>query len=243
MDPNTRRLVLIAAGIGGALLVLVGAWSLTGRRHSGIPVVEADSRPLRVKPENPGGLQVAGSDEAILSGKSDDTAALAPPPEAPAPQALKAQERLAAAPAPAAPPVAANPVPAAQTVSLSPAAPATPGTALVSPLPDTKPPAPKPAAVAKAAPTPAPSAAPAGRGAQVQLAALVSEQAALSEWQRLEKKMPDVLGGRKPAVMKVEHEGKTFWRLRTGGFADATEASSFCAKIKAKGASCSVASF
>jgi hypothetical protein len=251
MDSNTKRLALIAAGIGGALVVLVGAWSMTGHRRSGVPVVEADSRPLRVKPENPGGLQVAGSDEAIMSGKSDDTAALAPPPEAPAPQALKAQEAQAAAAAAAAAAVRASAAaapPAAQPVSLSPAAPAPSSTAaLVTPLPDTKPLPPKAAPVPKAAPAPAASApatapaAPTARGAQVQLAALMSEQAAMTEWQRLEKKMPDMLGGRKPAVMKIERDGKTFWRLRTGGFADAAEATSFCARVKAKGASCAVA--
>jgi hypothetical protein len=77
----------------------------------------------------------------------------------------------------------------------------------------------------------------------VQLAALGSEEAARTEWQRLERKLPTMLDGRKPDVSKIEHDGKTFWRLRTGGFASAAEATSFCDKAKAKGVGCAVASF
>ena len=62
MDPATRRLALIAGGLGGALLVVVGGWSLIGHRSTAVPVVQADSRPIRVKPENPGGMQVAGAE-------------------------------------------------------------------------------------------------------------------------------------------------------------------------------------
>jgi len=221
MDPNTKRLALIAGGIGGALIVLVGAWTLSGHHRGGLPVVEADNRPLRVKPDNPGGMAVAGQDDAILSGQADDKTAMAPAPEVPAPQALKAQEQKAAAALP--PPIVAP-------------APAAPAVQAVAP-PEPKPAPARLASVAKTAP------APIARGPQVQLAALGSEEAARTEWQRLEKKLPDMLGNRRPDVSKIEHDGKTFWRLRTGGFATAAEASSFCDKAKAKGVGCAVASF
>ena len=95
----------------------------------------------------------------------------------------------------------------------------------------------KPVVVARVAP------APVGHGPAVQLAAVGSEEAAKSEWQRLAHKLPEMLGSRKPEVSKIEHDGKTYWRLRTGGFASASEASSFCDKAKAKGVGCAVASF
>jgi hypothetical protein len=215
MDPVTRRLVLIAGGLGGVLLAVVGGWSVMGHHSTTVPVVQADSRPMRVKPENPGGMQVAGADEDIFSGgnRAGD-GKLAPPPEAPAPQALTAP--------PPVPPAAAAPAPAAVSVPAASPAPA------------------KPAA---AKPAIAPDKHPAANGALVQLAAAHSEDAAKSEWQRLSKRMPDLFGQRRPAFSKTEHDGQTLWRVRTGGFADTAEATTFCEKLHAKGVGCSVATF
>ena len=258
-DPNTKRLAMIAAGIGGTLVVLLGVWSLTSHRRTGVPVVEADARPVREKPVNAGGMQVAGKDEAILSGKADGQAALAPAAEAPAPQALKAQERSAAAlpPIPAAappavvasaPPAAVAPARPAPTVAPRIAAPAPAPAVTAQAAPAPAPAAVKPATPAVARPAPVTTAPPAAAqaakpaakpgAAQVQLAAVGSEQAAMQEWQRLEKKAPALFGGHKPVVTKTEHDGKTFWRLRTTGFADATAAKGFCDQARGKGVSC-----
>ncbi len=238
MEPNTKRLALIAAGIGGVLLLLVGAYSMGGHRHpAGIPVVEADSRPLRVKPVNPGGLEVSGSDDSILSGAAFGKEAMAPPPEVPAPQVLKAEEAKNAAARLA----DAQPTPAIADAAVprttEPASLAAPEAPLVPVPAVTAPPAP----VAKTAP---PALAPTFGGAtQVQLAALPTEEAAMGEWQRLAHKMPDLLASRRPAVSRTEREGKTFFRLRTGGFTDIAQATTFCQHVREKGAGCSIASF
>jgi hypothetical protein len=227
MDSGTRRLAIIAAGLGGGLVVLVGGWSLLGHHSTGVPVIEADSSPLRVKPENPGGMSVAGSNEEILSDGADGTVGkLAPASETPAPQNMQAAKPPVVASAPP-PPPAAPPAPA-------PVAPP-----VVAAAPVAKPPAAAPVHV-----TAAESAHPMnGKGALVQLAALSSEDAAKVEWERLEKRMPDLLGKHQPAVSKFERDGKTFWRLRTGGFSDIAQATAFCEQVRAKGNGCSIAAF
>ena len=234
MDPATKRLAIFAGVIGGSLTLLVGIWSFTGHRPAGVPVIEAQSGPVRVKPANPGGMQIAGANDSILSGESDGKNTLAPPPETPEPQVLKAEEH-AATPKPAPAQEAAAPQPAA------PAAPSLPAATADS----------KPASVAEAKPAPvAPPAAKsevpphaAAGGAIVQLAALETEDAARSEWKRLEHRYHGLLDGRTPVFSRTEHAGKTFWRVRTGGFADAAQAVLFCERVKQKGGGCTVAGF
>ena len=213
MDPGTRRLAMIAGALGVSLVAVLGASQLVGHRSETVPIVQADPRPIRVKPDNPGGLQIAGTNEDIFSGDDGgNSVRLAPPPEVPAPQALRAP------PPPVARPVA--PV-AAQPIAAKPA----------------------PAAVAeKAAEKPA-AAASADKKALVQLAAFGTEEQAKAEWQRLEKRMPDLFASHHPAVSKTERDGHTLWRLRTGGFADTAQAAAFCEHVRAKGAGCSVADF
>ena len=268
-DPGTRRLALIAAGLGGGLLLLSGAWSMLGHRAShGVPVVHADTSPVRVKPTDPGGLKIAGAGNEIFSGGSDTTVdRLAPPPEVPDPQALRAPPPpVVTAPPDTAPPTA-TPSPVAATAMPAPTTPATtaPATtprtvtppkppvavAMAAATPAAKPsnPTATPAAAAVAATRPAaissPAAAPvrAATGWQVQLAAVSSEPAARSEWERLAKRMPDVFAGHRPSFSQVAVDGHTLWRIRTGGFHDTTEASTFCAHVRAKGGTCSVADY
>ncbi len=55
--------------------------------------------------------------------------------------------------------------------------------------------------------------------------------------------MPSLLASRQPDVTRFEHDGKTFWRLRTGGFSDIAQATQFCEQVRAKGGGCSIAAF
>lgn len=221
MDQGTKYLLFAAAGLGGVLLLGMGSWAVMGGRASTVPVIEADSRPIRIKPDNAGGLQVSGAEDQVMGGQGAATQGMAPAAEAPAPQALRAQMAPPVPSRPAAPvvtaaPVAAPAAPAAPAVVAAPAAPAAP------------------AAVARPA---------AAGGTVVQLAAVESESAAQAEWQRLARRMPELLGDRRPLVQRTDRDGKAFWRVRTGGFADIADATGFCAKVRAKGGGCSIASF
>jgi hypothetical protein len=237
IDPDTRRLVVFAAGLAVVLLALIGASTLLSHRSTEIPVVTADPRPIKVKPENPGGMKIDGAENDVFSGGSDTAnARLAPPPENPDAKAL----RTTAAPPPAAPPdlssaPMAPPPPAKPAASLPATSPAT--TAHPAPA---KPPVQAGATENHAA---APDHSAADHPAMVQLAALASEEAARKEWELMEKRMPDLLSGRKPVFSRTERDGHTYWRVRTAGFADLAQARSFCDQVRTKGGGCSVAAF
>ena len=224
MDRGTKHLLFAAAGLGGLLVAGMAGWALTGSHGAAIPVIEADSRPIRVKPENAGGLQVAGVEDQVMGGQGARTHAMAPAAENPAPQALRAQNSMQPH-APAPPPAAAGPVEEAAPSSLAPNLPATVAQRSAAPAQATR-----------------PVAAPAV-GPVVQLAAVGSEQVGQSEWQRLAKRMPDLLNDRRLLLQRADHDGRAVWRVRTGGFADIAEATSFCARVRSKGGACSLANF
>lgn len=219
MDASTRLLFMAAAGLGLVLVVGMGVWSFSGHRVAGVPVIEADARPLRIKPENPGGMTIMGANESVMGGHGDgagEARDLAPEAERPDPQALRAQRPAASAAAAAS---AATPTVTAGMAAGELAAPAT-----VTP-------AARPAPVAAA-----------GGTMMVQIAAVDAEALAMPEWTRLSHKAPELLGERKPNIVRTEKDGKTFWRLRTGGFADTATAAEFCRKVRSKGLGCSITS-
>jgi hypothetical protein len=227
MDPDTRRLVMFAGGLGAVLVVLIGASALIGHHSNVIPVVTADDRPIRVKPDNPGGMKIDGAENDVFSGGSDTAnAKLAPASENPDTKALRT---VSAPPPPVVAAPAADavvPPPVTKQAVVAAAKPAPVVTAV------------KPSVAAVEAHPPA-----SGHPAMVQLAALASEEAARNEWQELSKRMPGLLNGHQPSYSHTERDGHTFWRVRTSGFADVAQARSFCEHVRQKGGGCSVADF
>ncbi len=248
MDPDTRRLVMFAGGLGVVLVVLIGISTLMGHHSTEVPVVTADPRPIRVKPENPGGMKIDGAENDVFSGGTDTAnSKLAPPAETPDAKALLAPPPTAQAPASvvanAPPPLAKQAVPAVEPRPV-----AEPRSAAVASAPVARvappPVAPAPAAQSKpAAAAVEAHASASGHQPIVQLAALTSEEAAHNEWQQLEKRMPELMNGRQPLFSRTERNGHTFWRVRTAGFVDVAQARAFCDHVRQKGGGCSVADF
>jgi hypothetical protein len=210
--------LLAAFAAGGA-----GWWAWN---HFGgpriVPVIEADPRPFKVRPDDPGGLRVPNQGELILerpatraqaAGQPPRAASLAPEAEAPNLGGLRA---ALAPPQPVAPPAAP-----AQAVAPAPAPPQ----------------ATAPAAETAAPPAPRPMT---GGRVQVQLGALVSEEAARAEWDRLSRRAPELFQGRTPQILRLDRgEGQTpLFRLRTGGLPDQEAATQFCEMIRARGGAC-----
>lgn len=244
------RMLAVAGGLTAVLGVGAAAvWGVSRAVSNGVPVIEADSRPLRIRPDDPGGLRVANQGERIFETQNQPQrtrsaqpgvpaqAQVAPAPEQPDLDALRqaaqasriAQRGQAPAVAPVVPaaPVAEAPgAPASQApVEAAPAVP--------PPAPVTRAPEPAPRQEARSEPARAAT----GGSALVQLGALGSEEAAHTEWNRLKGRLGGLLADRRPMVVRFERPGMpTMWRLRTGGFSDAAAARGFCEAARAKGA-------
>ncbi len=160
--PTRSRRVLRIAGA----LVVMGAFAgglwfayTLGMRHTGgsglggeVPLIRADNRPIKIKPENPGGMQIPDRDLFIYGQQRPQVEHLLPPPEQP-------MARPAPPPPSPTPPVAANPLPAALPTSAPSSAPVAPAVANVAgasaAVPSVEPTASPPAVQPALAPAPA----------------------------------------------------------------------------------------
>ncbi len=226
ISPDVQRMGIVAAGLGGVIVLALAGSALLGHHRAGVPIVEAEAGPVRIKPVDAGGMQVTGAD---FNPGGDANQALAPAAEQPQINALRAQLR------------AVKKELAHQAAE----------TAHVEKLAETKVAAPAPVQRASAlmsVPVPAPTRLPPAlkpvlSGPAVQLAAFTDEAAARHDWDGLLKRAPDLLGGRRPEITPAQVAGRTMWRLRTAGFGTVNEATSFCAKMHEHGADCSIAAF
>ncbi|MCS6891432.1 MAG: hypothetical protein NZN45_07440, partial [Rhodovarius sp.] len=81
--PMLRRLVLIGAGLAGAVLLAAGIiWAIGRSGPREAPVIEAEPRPFRVRPE---GMTTQPPPPARPANRAES---LAPPPETPRPDLL-----------------------------------------------------------------------------------------------------------------------------------------------------------
>ena len=205
---------MIGAGLAGSVLLAGGIiWGVSLMGPRGVPLIETDGRPFKVRPDSRGGSVVPNQQELIFergAGRNErpGSAQLGPGPEAPRPDVLRAQSQPQAAPA--RPAASATAPPAAAAPAATP-----------------------PVAQQVARPAPV-----AGGRAQVQFLAARSEEGARADWARLQRRVPE-LAGRAPVITTFERDGQpTLYRLRTGGFADAAAARAFCEQLRARNVAC-----
>ena len=251
-------LAVVALVVGGFGVIVLNAYN-QGQKSNGdgvVPLIQADNSPTKVRPDQPGGMDVPNQDKLIYDrlapgqNAPSNVERLLPPPEAPMarpepPPAQQAESMLpeTAAPTPAPrapvqqaapdiqpPPIAAQREPTAPPTPLKPAAPAQ----------QAKPAAPRapPASVASV-PPPASASPSTGGSMRIQLGAVRSHDAAQKEWERLQKANKDLLGKLSLNISQANLGDRgTFYRVQAGPVGDQQAASDLCAKLKARNVSC-----
>lgn len=212
-----RVLALVLVGLavlGGVVWAALnfGA-SVTGGGSGAI--IAAEKGPYKVKPDQPGGMEVEGTGDTVFAtsdGRATGTATvdLSKVPEAPVVGQPAPAQTPAAAPTEAAPTVVAQvPASAGQLQARAPARRAAPAQARTA------------------------------SGSVVQLGSFPQASVANSSWQRLSKRF-GYLAPMTPSIEQAEVNGKTVYRLRVdaGG---AEQANQLCGKLKLAGEGCYIA--
>ena len=224
-----RRLPTIFLSVLAMALFAGGLWFayVQGTRHpavtasgDAVPLIRADERPTKVKPDQPGGMTIPDQNVSLYNEKPGGTPVekLLPAPEQPLPRPVPAAREAAA-------PAAAS-VPAAQQPPAQPAAKAAASAA------------PKPTAAAPAKPA---AATPGGK-VQLQLGSLRSPEAAREDWSRLKRENPDLLGKLTAVAVRTDLGDKgIYYRVLAGSFGDAAAAEKLCGELKRRNLGCVLA--
>ena len=240
--PRGRARIWFAVG---ALVVAAGAiWYAFDQTNKAgeqgvAPLIKADEAPTRVKPDEPGGMEVPHQDKAVYEKLGSDAPPTAPKaesllpppaPEAKAPQPTKAINIInAVKQSPPKPPETATA--AKETAAPKETAPPPPAemkTAAVTPSAGTE----KTEMAAKPAA--------ASGNYRVQLSSLRSEADADAAWKKLQAKFPELLGGLTSTVVKADLGDKgVYYRLQAGAMSEQA-AKDLCAELKKRSADCLV---
>jgi len=259
--------LVVLAGFAGAVWYAYNQ-GLEQGGHREIPLIEAEQAPVKVKPDDPGGLQVPNQDKLVLNqgdsgGEQVQVERLLPEPETPQPpEPADAAAEAGTTADPTGPP-ATGQAPSGETasgatvapqVAEGPASEAAAGDGGTSgSRPAVEAPAPGQGTSQGASPGASPGTGQAAQPTQtaqaellesgavvIQLASVGSSEAAEQEWLRLQKAFPELLGDMVLAVQEVTVNGKQYHRMQTGPFPNRTTAEDMCAQLKAKKQACLV---
>lgn len=188
------------------------------------PLFRADPSPTKIKPKDPGGLEVPHQDMLVYETLTTETPAegaerLLPPPEEPLPRPQP--------PAPAPGVAAVAPSGSAPAAAPRPAPEAAPEPAAAGPV----------AAREESATARAPAA-----GFRIQLAAYREAGAATQGWHKLSRANTSLLRGLKPSVIRVDlgADKGIFYRLQAGPIPDRETADTLCVELKRQKVGCLV---
>jgi hypothetical protein len=254
-EPARGRSPLIAVVLTLAVMALFagGLWFayVQGMKHGGapaaqtasaVPLLRADERPTKVRPEQPGGMPMPDQNSSLYNEKLAKASVekLLPPPEQPLPRPAPAPIRLASPP----PIVMPSPegIPAEAELAHAGAMPR--GRAPQTTLADSAeaepapPQAAAPSAVKAALPAPA---GPAAGAVQVRLGALRSPEAAREEWQRLKRVNADLLGNLRANAVSIDLGEKGIYYRIMAGPLDEAAAERLCNEMRRRNHGCIVA--
>ena len=243
-----RRLPAILLTVAVMALFAGGLWFayVQGTKHApvataqrdGVPLLRADDRPTKVKPEQPGGMKVPDQNVSLYNDKPGGAPVekLLPQPEQPMPRPAPAPEAAAPASPPASPPAAA-------AAPGPPAPAATPAKPTAKAAAEAKPPAPpKPAAAPAKTATPGAAETAAAGKIEVRLASVRTPESAREEWARMKRENADLLGNLRANAVPVDlGEKGTYYRIQAGPFTDAAAAERLCAELKKRSHGCLLA--
>jgi hypothetical protein len=263
-----RRLPTMLLTILAMALFASGLWFayVQGTRHPAasapgemVPLIRADERPAKVRPDQPGGMAIPDQNVSLYNEKPGGTGMekLLPAAEQPMPRAAPLAHEPAPPPASLGPPPgAATPqaeLPASPPAVIFPAAPvagsptksaaakvAPPSAVKAAPHAKQPPPQVKQAApqAGGTAPPPAGKAAP----VQLRLGSLRSPEAAREEWARLKRENPDLLGKLSAVAVRTDlGDQGIYYRIQAGSFGDAAGAEKLCAELKRRKLGCILA--
>jgi hypothetical protein len=214
-----------------------------GTQADGVPLIRADERPTKVKPDQPGGMAIPDQNVSLYNEKpgGPPVEKLLPAAEQPMPRPAPAPREATIPASPPGPPTQAMPqgMPSAGPLAVVP-----PQPAHVAPKPAVKA---APAPLATAAPQPKGAAQPvaisAGKGPiQLRLGSLRSPEAARDEWARLKRENLDLLGKLTAVAVRADlGEQGIYYRIQAGSFGDAAAAEKLCGELKRRKLGCILA--
>jgi hypothetical protein len=224
--PPHRRIPPVALAAAAGMLFVGSLWfayhegathAATGGAAGEVPLIKADPQPVKVKPDQPGGMKIPDQNDPIYArtAATPPVERLQPPPEKPAPR-----------PAPPPPQASAPPPAASPPPSHAAAAPR----ALPAPPPLTHATAAKPPPAARAAvPT------------RVALGSLRTPDEARREWQRLKRQHANLLGKLTAVAVRSEVPHKGVWyRVEAGPLPSHDAAERLCRALRQHKIGCSL---